>query len=309
MSQEIDLYNNLQNPIAAIETLGAIFAKSGMFGCEKVEQGQVLAWACIAERKTPLEIKRRYHLQNGELSVRADAMLADFRSICKGTHKVIERSPAKAAVELTLDGNSQTFSFTWAEAEKEPFVLAKDGKLKKNYATPRARMQMLWARVISDAVRTMAPEIVSGTYTPEELDDDAQSRPAKELLPSQPAAPAAEKRETKPANVSDVRTVSAEEASATPPPEPNSNTAAAAAQGSGKPIVHNWASAKNPKKISVEAVNALMEIIPTELHNAANKWLEEKQWIPPMGSLSDLSPARAQKIYEETETFLGKIKG
>lgn len=32
-------------------------------------------------------------------------------------------------------------------------------------------MQMLWARVVSDGVRAMAPEVVAGYYTPEELDE------------------------------------------------------------------------------------------------------------------------------------------
>ena len=34
---------------------------------------------------------------------------------------------------------------------------------------------MLWARVISEAVRTLAPEIVAGTYTPEETRDFADA--------------------------------------------------------------------------------------------------------------------------------------
>ena len=38
---------------------------------------------------------------------------------------------------------------------------------------------MLWARVISEAVRTVAPEIVAGTYTPEETHDFAEEAPQR----------------------------------------------------------------------------------------------------------------------------------
>ena len=43
--------------------------------------------------------------------------------------------------------------------------------LKAKYSTPRARMQMLWARCVSDGVRVVAPECVQGIYTPEETAD------------------------------------------------------------------------------------------------------------------------------------------
>ena len=54
------------------------------------------------------------------------------------------------------------------------------------YPTPWQRKKMLWARVISDGVHTMAPEVATGIYTPEELDDTTQTANQTELLPSQP---------------------------------------------------------------------------------------------------------------------------
>ena len=125
---------------------------------------------CYSERKSPTEIARRYHIIDGRLSMKAGAMLADFR-VRGGRHRIIERSPERAAIELTIDGQSQQFSFTWEEAKKEPFVYGKNDTVKTNYATPRIRMQMLWARVVSDSIEAMAPEIAYGVYTPEELSD------------------------------------------------------------------------------------------------------------------------------------------
>jgi hypothetical protein len=186
--EAIQLYDKIQDPIAGIEKLGNFFAKSGMFGCEKVEQGAILAMACWAERKSPLEITKKYHLLDGRLSMKAEAMLAEFK-VRGGKHEIVTRTPDCASIKLTIDGQTHTFALTWEEAQKEPFPYGKENKLKKNWATPRARMQTMWARVVSDGVRAMAPEIVTGTYTPEEIEDFEQpSAPPKQVF-TQPAEP------------------------------------------------------------------------------------------------------------------------
>jgi hypothetical protein len=43
----------MSDPMLAIKEMGQMFAASGMFGCTKVEQGQVLALACLIEGKSP----------------------------------------------------------------------------------------------------------------------------------------------------------------------------------------------------------------------------------------------------------------
>lgn len=152
---------------------GKAISESKMFGCSNVAQGQVLAMACLAERTNPININRRYHLIGGKLSMRADAMLAEFRAK-GGKHKVLQRTSDVAEVELTYDGNKERFKFTTEEAKLEPFFWAKRDVPKDNYATPRGRMQMLWARVISDGVRTMCPEVVAGCYTPEDMGHESE---------------------------------------------------------------------------------------------------------------------------------------
>jgi hypothetical protein len=142
-----------------------------MFGCESPEQGQVFALAILCENMTPIEIAKKYHIIQGRLTKRADAMLAEFRE-AGGKHRVLERTSDVAEIELLKDGESNRFRFTFAEAQQEKFPFGKDGKtLKDNWATPRGRMQMLWARVVSDGIRCVAPEVVAGTYTPEEMKD------------------------------------------------------------------------------------------------------------------------------------------
>lgn len=187
MSTELTIYDRFPDGMAAVKQLGHAIAASKMFGAETPAQGEVFALECLARRIPPLMLAENYHVIFGKLSMKAEAMLARFEEL-GGKYRVIERSADRAAIELTRDGQKQTFSLTWPEAQQEPFVyeagkgvkeaevialIAKKTPppLKAKYATPRARTQMLWARVVSDGVRTMNPGVVSGTYTPEEVLD------------------------------------------------------------------------------------------------------------------------------------------
>ena len=170
--------------IDGLQAVGTAIAASGMVGAKNPNQGIVVALTCAQEGLTLLDFSRTYHLIDNNVSMRADAMLARYNAR-GGAHRVIERTPECAKIELSRGKNSRkdTFELTWEDAQKEPFVYAgKDGmknkKLKTNWATPRARMQSLWARVCSDGIRAVDPAVVSGSYSPEELQD----------IPNSPAA-------------------------------------------------------------------------------------------------------------------------
>jgi hypothetical protein len=196
-TSELIVYDQVGDPNEFIKTLGLAILHSEMFGCNNASQGAVLALECMARRVPPMTLAERYHIIHGRLSMRADAMLADFRTKCGGSHRVIERTPNVAHIELTVGKESRSFSLTWEDARHEPFAyvgkeasiidkiqrgLWKELMMKPKYATPRSRCQMLWARVVSDGVRAMAPEVVAGYYTPEEIDDtpEAATHPAKQ---------------------------------------------------------------------------------------------------------------------------------
>jgi hypothetical protein len=165
----VDFYGRIADPLDAVHKLGTAFEESRMFGCKNASQGRVLAMACLAEGRSPVEVMREYHLIDGNLSMKADVMLAKFRQ-AGGDHEIVERSPDRAAIVLKLKRKSHSFEFTWEQAKGESYVYAKDGRTPKdNWSTPRRRMQMLWARCVSDAVRAVAPECMAGHYTPEEL--------------------------------------------------------------------------------------------------------------------------------------------
>lgn len=166
------IYQKISDPINAVQELGKFYHQSGMLGVKTPGAGAVLALHCMCERITPIEFKRKYHIMHdGNISMRADAMLAELRNL-GGKYKIINRTPEKAEIELSFEDNTATFAMTIEDAKQERYYYAKDGKTPKdNWSTPRGAMQMLWARVVSDGVNTICPEVKLGTYTPEEIAD------------------------------------------------------------------------------------------------------------------------------------------
>lgn len=166
----LSIYEKMVNPLDAIKELGRAMALSKFAGCESEAQGQMLAWECLATRTPPLSLIRENNIIMNRLSQKYDSMLAKFNE-AGGKHRIIERTAERASVELTFEGQVIVETLTWEEAKAEPYVYEKDGKeFKKNWRTPRARRQTLWARVVSEGVRTLCPGVNYGTYTPEEID-------------------------------------------------------------------------------------------------------------------------------------------
>jgi hypothetical protein len=169
------VYQKIVDPISATEKLGEMIAFSGLFGCTKKEQGQVLALQCIVEGKPPLELQKTYHMIDGKLSMKSDAMLAKYQ-MSGGRVKWVTRTPEKVVAVFSHRDQDIEIAYTMAELVESGVATGKDGKLKENYRKfPR---QMLTARCISEGVRLLAPEIVFGIYTPEEVSDFAESGPA-----------------------------------------------------------------------------------------------------------------------------------
>lgn len=186
MTHEIAKRDIEQLPVKSMTDLslvGQAMAQSGMFGVNNDAAGLVVAMTCYQEKISLMDFKRTYHIVENTPSMRADAMLAKFCEI-GGEYKIISKTSEKAEMSMKLNDREYSDSFTWEEAKEEPFPYKKDGKaLKKNWATPRAKKQMLWARLLSDMIRTIAPQVVAGVYTPEETEDftDTAAAPKKEV--------------------------------------------------------------------------------------------------------------------------------
>lgn len=213
-----------------IKALGKILGESGMFGCKTEAEAVMVAAMCHQDGVSYSKWMDTNHMIQGKKSKRSDAIHADFlRS--GGKSKIVKRDPDACIIILTSrDGNEYEFSLTWGDALKEPFVYngresdvvnalvnkKTDAlKIKDKYQTPRSRMQMLWARCISDSVRAVDPTCCQGVYTPEETEDlvdattvnthvsmeDLQQRVAAQAKAKEPEAkpptpkPAAKKKE------------------------------------------------------------------------------------------------------------------
>lgn len=197
------------NTMAELERAGAMLAKSGMFGINNDQAGFVVAATCHQQGISLLEFNRTYHIVEGRPSMRADAMLAEFRNR-GGRYEILENSTTRAAAVFEFDNQRVTFEFTSADAARTGDCFKADGKTFKHNWAHRPD-DMLWARMVSRAVRRLCPEIVAGLYTPEEaadfgdrperapgaaLDQDEAVRRAKAVVPEvEPAtvdAPTAE---------------------------------------------------------------------------------------------------------------------
>jgi hypothetical protein len=174
LSTAAGVYDRISDPMQAIKTLGLAIFKSGIFGLDKPEQGEILAMQCMVEKKSPLELARTYHFIQGQLAIRSDALLAKFQQ-AGGTVAWTERTDEKVKATFRKGTSSADIVADMKEYVGNGTALGKDGKLKDNWKKwPR---RMLTARAISEGVRLIAPECCFGTYTVEEL-DATPSRPA-----------------------------------------------------------------------------------------------------------------------------------
>lgn len=167
------------DPMQFIDEMGKQFMQAGI--CTKEAEGKVLALACLCERKNPFEIKRRFHIISGNMSMRSDVQLAEFR-MAGGKHRWIDDgtkggSDAKATIELTFEGQTIQSSYSMADM-RQAQLFKSGGGWDKNPAN------MLRARATSNGIKMLAPEISAGLYTPEEIEDfGANSRPEETAAP------------------------------------------------------------------------------------------------------------------------------
>jgi hypothetical protein len=155
--------------VADLTAIGQAIAQSGMFGVNNPGAGMVIAATCHAQGISLMEFARTYHIIEGKPSMRADAMLAEFRRR-GGVCRIIENGLERAAADFEFEGQAYRGVFTMDDARRTGDALKSDGKTLKHNWQHRAD-DMLWARMVSRSVRRLCPEIVAGLYTPEEVQD------------------------------------------------------------------------------------------------------------------------------------------
>ena len=181
-SRANEIYAKIENPMTAITDLGKLFHQSQIMGVSTPGDGAVLALTCMCEGITPLEFAKTYHIIKGRPSMKADAMSARFRQSGGKVRWINLGDDGKEAkAEFSYDGQTLEIAYTIEDAKK---VMGKDDKGKDRIDQPdsnwsKDRGAMLRARLITKAIRIIAPELIAGVYTPDELEDSgAVSTPA-----------------------------------------------------------------------------------------------------------------------------------
>ena len=280
---EPSAYDRIADPIDAIEKMGNWFAKSGMFGCEKVEQGNILAMASILERKSPIEIADTYHLMDGQLTMKSRAMLAKYRQ-AGGRVKWLETTDTTCRAAWTLEGDTTEIGFTLAEAERMGIVKPKGGWTKQP-------AEMLRARATSRAVTMLCPEILVGGG----VEDDNQAEPSEPapnpltLIESEGVAIAGggETVVVTP-NFSDPLDGPA------PTLEPKAKTKAEAAE-----VIDSIVVTDNATTAQMENI---LEIV-ADCEADAMAWMVARKWIPSADDVRQLSSANAKLVIDKPEKF------
>lgn len=146
-----------------MQAMAETVAKSGLFAVKTAEQALALMLLCDAEHIHPMTAMRRYHIIEGKPSMRADAMQAEFQRR-GGTIKWLERDEVSCGA-IFSHAVGGTLEVRWTMHDAQRAGLAGRPNWQKH---PR---QMLSARVISEGIRAVFPEVVAGIYTPEEVQD------------------------------------------------------------------------------------------------------------------------------------------
>ncbi len=304
---EITLYEKMSNPVEAVDRLGIMFAKSGMFGCDNENAGKMLALVCMAERKSPTDILRQYDIIGGKLRKKALASFAEFRA--KGGKVkwlATGEDGKKAEAEFSFEGQTIKVAFDIEQAKKGGAIF-KDGS---NWVkTPG---NMLRARCLSNAIAMLCPEIFAGGEESIEADDT----PAPEIKLSPSPAAESPKPTPAPATVIVEAEVVGEPSSkpvtvAAPPTESAKSDAPA-------PVTPAPAATPEPPKAPAaapvaelpdEMVTRIEAAIGGDHAVAAIKWLIKEGWLKHGEGLAQLSEARANRILKQTASFLRAVTG
>jgi hypothetical protein len=153
------------NQLDAIKVVGEWIAKSGLFGCTKQEQGMVIAIACREEGIGLVQFSQRYHITNdGKLVRKSSNYFSGFRQRGGRVKWIQDGDDGKvASAEFTFEGQTITRSFTIEQAKSQ-------GLVKPGSGWAKVPGNMLRARVLTNGIGMLCPEIVSG----EELEPMAE---------------------------------------------------------------------------------------------------------------------------------------
>jgi len=174
-----------------IQQMGAELAKSRMFGVSNPSQGVALLVTSVQTGMSVFDINRKYHiLTDGKMTMKADAMLAEYKKL-GGKCKWVKFDDTEARAVWSHGENVDLeLSFTIDQARDA-------GLIRKGSAWDKHPAAMLRARLISTAIRMICPEVNHGVYDASELPESESVEPVDVTPPRRMETPApATKRES-----------------------------------------------------------------------------------------------------------------
>lgn len=144
-----------------MQQMAEAIAGSGLFGLKTPQQALALGLLCQAEGRHPAEAARDYHVIQGRPTLKADTMLARFQSAGGRVEWPVYTDRKVVGVFSHPSGGTLTLDWDWERA--------KGAGLANRDTWKQYPRQMLRARVISEAIRTILPGVLSGCYLPDEL--------------------------------------------------------------------------------------------------------------------------------------------
>lgn len=165
---ELTTQSNLPiTSFADMKQVGNELAKSCMFGVKNEAQGVALLVTSLQTGMPIFEINRKYHIMHdGKMSMKADAMLAEFKRL-GGKCKWVKFDATEARAVWSYGENEGLEVGYTIEEAKQAGLVKESGAWKANPA------DMLRARLITKVIRMICPEVNHGVYTPEEVADFA----------------------------------------------------------------------------------------------------------------------------------------
>lgn len=166
-----------------IERMAQAVARSGLFpGAKSPEAAMALMLLSQAEGLHPMQAMRRYHIIEGQPSMRADAILAEYQRQ-GGKVEWIESTETRCEAVFVAPGIRGEVRVAWTMDDAKRAGLAGRAMWAKY---PR---QMLRSRVVSEGIRMAMPGVVVGIYEEGEVQDIVLDR--QEARRAQTPAPIA----------------------------------------------------------------------------------------------------------------------
>lgn len=151
----------LKEPMA----IGEVFAKSGMFPDVKSQAQAVVKILAGKELGlSPFEAMGSIYVVNGRLALASKAMAGLIKRSKKYDYVIRKLDETECSIDITnSDGIVGNTTFTFKDAAKAGLVNKENWK-----SYPK---NMLFARALSNACRFYCPEVISGYYSLEEIED------------------------------------------------------------------------------------------------------------------------------------------